>query len=79
MLLYHFTKVKHALDNIEKRRIKIAQFEELNDPYELSAVCTDPPDGVKNRNALVDNIKGKIGIICFSEKYDCHDNVGALC
>jgi len=71
MLLYHFTEAEYALDNVEKKRIKIAQLHKLNDPYELSAVCAEPPYGVKNRDALVNMFKENIGIICFSEKYNC--------
>jgi len=71
MLLYHFTQAEYALDNVEKKRIKIAQLHKLNDPYELSAVCAEPPYGVKNRDALVNMFKENIGIICFSEKYNC--------
>ena len=37
MRLYHFVSAQHGLSNIEKRRIKIAQIGDLNDPFELRA------------------------------------------
>ncbi len=39
MRVYHFLSATNALKDISKRRIKIAQFQDLNDPFELL-----PPD-----------------------------------
>ncbi len=36
--LYHFTKAKYAFDNLRNRRLKIAQLDDLNDPFELKSV-----------------------------------------
>lgn len=33
--LYYLTSVEHALSNIEKRRVKVSRFSDLNDPFEL--------------------------------------------
>lgn len=33
--LYNLTSVKHALSNIENRRLKVSRFADLNDPFEL--------------------------------------------
>ena len=35
MRVYHFLSAKYALDDISKKRIKIAQFQDLNDPFEI--------------------------------------------
>lgn len=37
MRLYHFVSEQHGLTNIAKRRVKIAQIDDLNDPFELRA------------------------------------------
>jgi len=37
MRVYHFLSATNALKDISKRRIKIAQFQDLNDPFELLA------------------------------------------
>jgi len=36
--LYHFTAAKYAFDNLRNRRLKIAQLDDLNDPFELKSV-----------------------------------------
>ena len=38
MRLYHFTLAKHALSNIQNRWLKIAEINQLNDPFELLAM-----------------------------------------
>jgi hypothetical protein len=35
MRLYHYLSEKHALDDLENKRLKIARIEDLNDPFEL--------------------------------------------
>jgi hypothetical protein len=38
MRVYHFLPANFALDDIEKRRIKISEIDQLNDPFELWCV-----------------------------------------
>ena len=38
MRLYKFLSIKHAVENLVKRRIKISQYHEMNDPFELVGV-----------------------------------------
>lgn len=65
--LYHLTSAEHALSNVEHRRLKVALFSDLNDPFELFAVI-----GV-NRWAAADEAKrelgAKEGLLCFSEDW----------
>ena len=42
--LYHFLPAEFALDDIEKRRIKVAEIDQLNDPFELSCAALDNKD-----------------------------------
>jgi len=35
--LFHFLSARHALQAINKQRIKIAKYSEMNDPFELMA------------------------------------------
>ena len=35
MRLYHFLKACHAIDDVEKSRIKISLWMDVNDPWEL--------------------------------------------
>ena len=39
--VYHFLSAEHALDDIEKRRIKISEIDQLNDPFELWCVAQE--------------------------------------
>jgi hypothetical protein len=41
--LYHFTTAKYAFDDLRNRRLKIAQFNDLNDPFELRSVDLSGP------------------------------------
>lgn len=38
MRVFHFVDENHGLDNLRKRRLKIATLNELNDPFELFGV-----------------------------------------
>jgi hypothetical protein len=35
MRLYHFLSATNALDDLTRRRIKLSQIDDLNDPFEL--------------------------------------------
>ena len=69
MRVYYLTGAQFALSNLALRRIKIARFEDLNDPFELLGV--DVRDR-KLRTALR-TTKKKIneskGLICFSKSW----------
>ena len=42
MRVYHFIKAKYGLQDLRKRRLKIARIMELNDPFEFIGI--DSPD-----------------------------------
>ena len=69
MRVYYLTGAQFALSNLALRRIKIARFEDLNDPYELLGV--DVRD--RNLRAAVRKTKERInenrGLICFSKSW----------
>jgi hypothetical protein len=74
--LYHFTTAKFALDDLRNRRLKIAQLDDLNDPFELKSVnLCDPEhaqafDGIEKIN--LEGFKAvtarQFGVLCFSEE-----------
>ena len=43
MRVYKFLHAKWALDDLDKRRLKIATFDDLNDPFELWPVDLSNP------------------------------------
>ncbi len=66
MRVYHFTSAKYAIDDIERQRLKVSRFSELNDPFELLAADLLNP---KHRQAFANfkqEVNEKTGIICFS-------------
>jgi hypothetical protein len=73
--LYHFTSTKHAFDDIRNRRLKIAQLEDLNDPFEFQAVnLCDPVHaqafyGIPKAGSIgfLAEIARRFGVLCFSE------------
>ncbi len=65
MRLYHFLSANFALDDIEKRRIKISEIDQLNDPFELWCV---PQDDQRLREALrgfKKEMGERYGMLCF--------------
>lgn len=71
MRLYHFMPAKYALKAIVGRRLKVANLDEVNDPYESLAV------GFKSHkhqegflNVIRHHMAKTFGIICFSEMYN---------
>ena len=52
---YHFGSAQHALDDLRRRHLKIAQLDELNAPFELWAIAQ--PDR---------RLRQAFGLLCFS-------------
>ena len=69
MRVYYLTGAQFALSNLALRRIKIARYEDLNDPYELLGVDL----GDRKLCAAVRKTKERInedrGLICFSKSW----------
>jgi Protein of unknown function (DUF2971) len=73
MLVYHFLNANHGLDDIRRRRMKVATLHELNDPFELYGVSLKD-EGLR---PVVRELKAKaaaqMGLLCFSR--DWHNPV----
>jgi hypothetical protein len=71
--LYHFTTAKHAFDDLRNRRLKIAQLDDLNDPFELKSVNLSNPlhaqafDGTGKFEGFKTDMAKRYGVLCFSE------------
>jgi len=63
MRLYKFLLVDHAIDNLVKRRIKISEYSDMNDPFELAGVSLSERQYTE---ALREVMKG-VGALCFSD------------
>lgn len=66
---YHLMSPEHGISSISLRRIKVARFSELNDPFELMALNTRPPAirRVVKHNKRFQN--EKTGLLCFSQNW----------
>lgn len=69
MRAFHFTSADIALKILEKQQLKVSQFNDLNDPFELYAMELSN----KQHRALFLKFKkrlaAKLGLLCFSEKW----------
>lgn len=63
---YHFVAEQYALDDLRRRRLKIARFDELNDPFELWAIAQ--PDKRLRRafRRTKEAMSRRFGVLCFS-------------
>ncbi|MCX6543487.1 MAG: DUF2971 domain-containing protein [Acidobacteria bacterium] len=68
--LYKFLEAKWALDDICRRRIKISQLADMNDPMELMSVqvknAADQPD----LDACVAQMNERFGALCFCRSWN---------
>ena len=65
--LYHFTSAKYALEAISMRRLKAAELDKTNDPYEALAVCLSSDKDRKQFEILREKFVKAINVVCFSE------------
>lgn len=68
--LYHFTHASYALEDVFRRRLKIAEFEDLNDPFELRCVRLTTKEHVIAFDLLKADFGTRFGILCFSQRWD---------
>ncbi len=66
---YHLTSARHAIDNIRHRRLKIATFDDLNDPFELWAAAQPNPILRTALRGWKRDITAHYGILCFSKTW----------
>ncbi|MDO8800990.1 DUF2971 domain-containing protein [Phenylobacterium sp.] len=69
MRVYHFVNAGYGLQNIQRRRLKIATIEDLNDPFELRAMVLST---AHKRWAIGEwrrDIASKVGLLCFSTSW----------
>jgi hypothetical protein len=67
MRVYNLTTAQFALSNIALRRLKVARFKDLNDPFELLAVDVADFDLRVGISAKKEQIDETEGLVCFSK------------
>jgi hypothetical protein len=67
--LYHFTSAEYAISNIVFKRLKVARFSSLNDPFEMlarKAATFQDQRGFEENRSKFDR---EHGLLCFSEDW----------
>jgi hypothetical protein len=69
MRVYHFVPLSYGLDDIRRRRIKIATFDDLNDPFELFGINLSHQPLRDAFRTVKDELTAQFGLICFSRSW----------
>jgi Protein of unknown function (DUF2971) len=69
MRVYYMTSVKWAEVILREKRLKLARFGELNDPFELSLIDNRPEDACKMARLITEHFHRRIGVICFGASW----------
>ncbi len=67
--VYHITSAEFALNDIGLRRLKVARFSELNDPFELMALSLREEKVRAIVRRFKDDYDKQMGLLCFSADY----------
>lgn len=65
MRVYHFLPAVHALDDMEKKRIKTSEIDQLNDPFELWCVSQEDKQIRPALRKYKKEMSERFGLICF--------------
>jgi hypothetical protein len=68
--VYKYLSAQYAIDDLKKRRIKIATIDDLNDPFDLGPIDTSHPTIDKAVREIATSFRGDTGLLCFSRVWD---------
>jgi len=67
--VYYFLPAEFALDDIEKRRIKVSEIDQLNDPFELWCVYQKERRLRQALRLFKEEMSARFGMLCFSKHW----------
>ena len=67
--VYHLLATKWALDDLDRRRLKVARFDDLNDPFELLSVELSNRERRRRFYRWQRDAAAKFGLLCFSRTW----------
>lgn len=67
--VYHFTKSKHAIDDIENGFMKVTRISEANDPFEFEGYDVDDPRVRHEIRKIKAEINSELALLCFSKDW----------
>lgn len=62
---YHFVPACYGLDDLRRRRLKIARLDELNDPFELWAIAQSDRRLRRALKSTKNEVSRRYGMLCF--------------
>lgn len=69
MRVYHLLSEKYALDDMEKQRLKVSNFDDLNDPFELLSIDLSDRAIRRKFKGWTQDINQRYRILCFSRSW----------
>jgi hypothetical protein len=69
MRLYHFLSTEFAFEDLRNRRLKIAEYSDLNDPFELVAAHNEDSTQREILRRWKDDFREKRGVLCFCKTW----------
>jgi len=63
--VYYFTPPDHALENIERKRLKVSRFSQCNDPFELACFSQKDRELRMQFRSWLQHMDGNYGLLCF--------------
>jgi hypothetical protein len=73
MRLFHFVNEEFGLEDVRRRRLKIATLNELNDPFEFYGINLSDEQVRRAFRRMKDQLSANRGLLCFSR--DWHNPV----
>ena len=67
--VYHFVREKWALCNIRQQRLKVATFDNINDPFELLGIHLEDKSIRQKYRQWRTSIAQKWGLLCFTKSW----------
>jgi hypothetical protein len=68
--IYKYLSARYAIDDLQRRRVKVSTIDELNDPFDLGPIDTTHPQIEKALTEMVAAFRASSGILCFSRIWD---------
>jgi hypothetical protein len=68
--VFHFVNEEFGLEDLRRRRLKIATLHELNDPFELFGVSLVDENLRRAFSAMKDQLASNRGLLCFSRHWN---------
>lgn len=67
--VYHFVELGYGLDDLRKRRLKVAELMKLNDPFEFFGTNLKNPELRRAFRVMKEELSRKHGVLCFSRNW----------